>query len=858
MNAITQTERHQVVTVSKPSVTEVAREIYMSTLGQRASKRAELEQRYNALLVQIDQRLRPLYAIEEEARATWWRIYRSVVRRRLLRHLFTRSFWESLFWASVPYWFYSCALSTERWFGWTPTWALWVFWPAVVLSAIVLAVDILVKVPDEDEDERQARIWKLASYWPMWLAGLIALKVPGVAGACFRIGFLAWGVLHLVPVWRKVFQKPRTFYDPYINAYYVSEANNVPVKIFDVRQFREVDAMSISGRVATSIFQGKNVPVPDYELMFSRGYLQPGDVVLSFGGELGREIVSWSPERGIYVNKTVVEEEIPQLRGRWRAIERKLNRAKFLALIEGAKRVAPLVLMSEVYRYHLERAVEEEKAIEEAASIWDGYFIDPDVLRKVIANIILFQRGDPAAPEGLLLEGPPGTGKTELARRIARAAGAHFIATSKDELKGEHVGSTEANVRKLFEEARAHAPAIIFVDECDGAFPNRRDPRADQFAIAITEGFLANWQGFKEGAKIWVIGATNYPQAIDPAIMRRFGERITIPLPGEEERRASLQAAFRKMDIGLQVTDALVEATTGMSHDDLQKVAKFARREALSDGGVVEEHHVQAAIATIRGRSSTAVIEDARWDTLVVADETREELMTICEMLKHASTLTRQNISLPKGMLLYGPPGTGKTQIARTLANESGLTFIALKASDLEGEYQGHTAPKVEAAFAQARQRSPCIVFMDEVDALAPRDRQPSSYKDDLVNALKRELDGIERHDGVVFLLAATNHPERIDEAVLRRLPERVYVPLPNESQRRQLLKIYLRNKPVEQETLDDIITIIAARTEGLSGSALKDLVARAERRATRKALQAGRPDRVMVELEDLLEAIPS
>lgn len=253
--------------------------------------------------------------------------------------------------------------------------------------------------------------------------------------------------------------------------------------------------------------------------------------------------------------------------------------------------------------------------------------------------------------------------------------------------------------------------------------------------------------------------------------------------------------------------------------------------------------------------AGTSVATDARWHSLVLPPGTKDAIKQACDLLKSAPELPA-GVSLPRGFLLYGPPGTGKTQVARTIANEAGLFFVATKPSELKGQYTGQSAPLVRELFATARAHSPAIVFLDEVDIIAPKrgGREQDTFTRDILGELIQQLDGAEKSQGHVFLLAASNRLDDIDEALLSRLPRRIHIPLPDEQGRQEILAVHLRGKPLDFD-LGAICKELAAQTQGLSGRELKDIVQQAEQRAAHRAIQARAPGAMRIQPGDFEEA---
>jgi transitional endoplasmic reticulum ATPase len=262
-------------------------------------------------------------------------------------------------------------------------------------------------------------------------------------------------------------------------------------------------------------------------------------------------------------------------------------------------------------------------------------------------------------------------------------------------------------------------------------------------------------------------------------------------------------------------------------------------------------------IARYSKASSESVDESARWESLVLSEVTIDKLQTVCESLKQIEALQKQGIQPSRGALLYGPPGTGKTQIARTLANESGLPFIAAGPADIKAGFLGQSGQKVHELFERARSKAPCILFIDEIDSGAARrgSAKADQYTDEIVTQMLTELDGVKKNERHVFLLAATNHPELVDEAILSRFVEKIDIPNPDGEQRRRLLQILLAKKSVDFD-IAQFSEELAGKAGDISGRDIYSLIERAAQSALGRALKGGTADHVILTREDLLSQL--
>ena len=468
--------------------------------------------------------------------------------------------------------------------------------------------------------------------------------------------------------------------------------------------------------------------------------------------------------------------------------------------------------------------------------VWGGIELAPDVKASLRKWVRMFDAGHPAAPRGLLLCGPPGTGKTLLARTVARASNSEFFPTSVSDLKADIVGGTGQLVRALWERARESGRAIIFVDECESVFGRRGGVQSDAFSQELVQEFLSQWDGMGDSRTIWVVGATNRRELIDEAMISRFGAELLIGAPTEEARRKILALELERCSVSLEIDDEMIGATAGLSGRDLRTISETVAREAF-DELTLESRPSRAmflkAVADIRKRGNASVSHRSTWESLVLRDDTKKQLRAVCEMMRRADEFQKLGIDLPTGILLVGPPGTGKTEIARTLANESKLAFVATKSTDFVGGYIGWSGKMTAEVFQRARASLPGILFIDELDAIAPARSggDSTSFQREVVGSLLQELDGIHALPGALFVLAATNELEAIDPAIRSRFARVIEIPLPDHDQRLAIVKIRLAGKPLGFD-LDAGAAEIAGFTDGASGRDLVKLVETAQQAA--------------------------
>ncbi len=492
----------------------------------------------------------------------------------------------------------------------------------------------------------------------------------------------------------------------------------------------------------------------------------------------------------------------------------------------------------------------------ELAKIWEKIVLKPSVKHDLLDKIRMFNKADKAAPKGLLLYGPPGTGKTEIARRIADSASCQFMSLKGADLKSGYIGQSGERVKKVWEQARARGRCVMFIDECEGLFARRGGTNADAASDELMQQFLAEWDGVgSEDLQVWVVGATNRKDIIDDAIVSRFGAELEIGLPEAAERLQILRLEMLKLDRPAEVPEFLGQETVGFSGRNLSRLASDVCVRAGTGGGTITEAFWRDAVKKLR--PAEAVDAGARWDSLILAPETLSKLKGVCEALRHVEILRKQGVPPPKGALLYGPPGTGKTQIARTLANESGLAFIAAATADLKAGYTGQSVQKVRELFDRARGRAPCILFIDEIDAIAPTrgGSGSDSFTVEIVNQLLQEMDGIKSSDRHVYVLAATNRPETVDEALRSRLKDSIEVPNPNAEQRQQLFRLFLGKLKTDFDA-DQMAAELAKRSNNIGGRAISAIVERAAQEAVNRAIAQGTPDRVVLTRADIMHEL--
>jgi transitional endoplasmic reticulum ATPase len=476
----------------------------------------------------------------------------------------------------------------------------------------------------------------------------------------------------------------------------------------------------------------------------------------------------------------------------------------------------------------------------------------------------LFGRLGIDPPKGVLLYGPPGTGKTLLARAVAAESDASFFTINGPEIMGKYYGESEGRLREVFEEAQKSAPSIIFIDEIDSIAPSRAE--TGEVERRVVAQLLTLLDGLEPRQNVVVIAATNRPEAIDEALRRpgRFDREIVIGVPDHTGRREILGIHTRGMPLAEDVAlDDIARMAYGFVGADLAALAREAAIHTLRrhlpeidldaqsipqevlDNLIVTRDDFTDALKTVQPSALREImiqVPDVSWDDVGGLDEVKEALRDGVELpLKNPDAFRRLGIRPAKGFLLYGPPGTGKTLLAKAVAREAEANFIATKSSDLLSKWYGESEKQVSRLFQRARQVAPTVIFLDEIDALAPSrggGLGEPAVTERVVNTMLAEMDGLEELQGVV-VIGATNRPTLLDPALLRpgRFDELVYVPAPNAAGRRTILGLHTGKMPLA----DDVdLDALAERTEGYTGADLENLARRAGLIALRQSLQDG------------------
>ena len=473
----------------------------------------------------------------------------------------------------------------------------------------------------------------------------------------------------------------------------------------------------------------------------------------------------------------------------------------------------------------------------------------------------IFERLGIDAPKGVLLYGPPGCGKTLIARAVANETDAYFITINGPEIIHKFYGESEARLREIFEEAKKNAPSIIFLDEIDAIAPKREHVVGDVEKRVVAQ-LLALMDGLDNRGHVIVIAATNIPGALDPALRRpgRFDREISIPIPDKNARLSVLEIHSRGMPLSEDVSLAkLADITHGFVGADLQALCREAAMlclrkvipeidfdaanisyETLMNLKVSMDHFIEALkeVEPSALREVFVEIPNVRWEDVGGLETVKQQIREAVEWpLKYHDMFKHAKITAPKGILLYGAPGTGKTLMAKAVANETKVNFISVKGPALMSKYVGESERGIRDMFKKAKQAAPCIIFFDELDVIASKRGEggDSHVTERVIGQFLTEMDGIEELKGVL-VLAATNRMDQIDPALLRagRFDYLIEIPIPDEDGRLMIFQVHTRDKPLEKG-ID--LKIFAQDTGGMTGADIELICKKAALTAIRKAI---------------------
>ena len=465
-------------------------------------------------------------------------------------------------------------------------------------------------------------------------------------------------------------------------------------------------------------------------------------------------------------------------------------------------------------------------------------------------------------PRGILLYGPPGSGKTLIARAVANETGAFFFLINGPEIMSKMAGDSEGNLRKAFEEAEKNAPAIIFIDEIDSIAP-KRDKAQGEVEKRIVSQLLTLMDGLKSRSQVIVMAATNRPNTIDPALRRfgRFDREVDIGIPDEIGRLEIMRIHTKnmKLDPSVDLTKVAKESHGFVGADVAQLCTEAAMQcirekmsiidweddtidtEVLNAMAVTQDHFTDAMSKTNPSalRETHVEVPNVSWQDIGGLTDVKQELMELIQYpVEHPMKFEKYGMSPPKGVLFYGPPGCGKTLLAKAIATECQSNFISIKGPEMLTMWFGESEANVRDVFDKARSAAPCVLFFDELDSIArARGNSPgdSGAGDRVINQILTEMDGMNQKKNV-FIIGATNRPDIIDPAIMRpgRLDQLLYIPLPDKASRVAILRANFRKTPLSP---DVDLEALAAATHGFSGADLSGICQRACKLAIRESI---------------------
>jgi len=466
-------------------------------------------------------------------------------------------------------------------------------------------------------------------------------------------------------------------------------------------------------------------------------------------------------------------------------------------------------------------------------------------------------------PKGVLLHGPPGTGKTLLAKAVANESEANFILLNGPEIMSKFYGESEKKIRDIFDDAEKNAPSIVFIDELDAIAPKREEVQGEVERRVVSQ-LLTMMDGLKTRGRVIVIGATNRVNSIDPALRRpgRFDREVEISVPDKSGRLNILKIHTRNMPLKGVNLEVLAGKTHGFVGADLSALTKEAAMNVLRkilpelkldseeaiplevlDKVVIKGEDFEEALKVVRPSAMREVLVETPnvgWNDVGGLENTKRSLIEAVEWpIKNPSAFKRLGIRAPRGILLYGPPGTGKTLLAKAVAKESEANFIQVKGPSLLSMWVGKSEEGVRKVFERARQVAPCIVFFDEIDALAGRRgiEQGTKVTERVLNQLLAEIDGLEDLKDVT-VIGATNRPDMLDPALLRpgRFDRIILVDVPDAESRKKIFEVHLKNTPLDRDVkVDELVKL----TDGFVGADIEGLVREASMTALRGDINA-------------------
>ena len=609
----------------------------------------------------------------------------------------------------------------------------------------------------------------------------------------------------------------------------------------------------------------KGIVIKADPIIFQRGLLGraavKGDIVVLGGAKRRQRTYSSSPYENMF---SAIEEEL--MGGGFGNFG--FSKLRFVIASTNPKQA---VIISDNTKIKVEsQAVEvmEEKVPEVTYEDIGGLKEEIKKIREMVELPLkhpeIFDRLGIQPPKGVLLHGPPGCGKTLLAKAVANESDTKFYHINGPEITSKFAGEAEKRIREIFDDAEKNAPAIIFFDEID-AIAAKRDDAYGEVEKRMVAQLLATMDGLKSRGKVVVMAATNRPNALDPALRRpgRFDREIDIGVPSKEGRLVILKIHTRNMPLDKDVDLKIIaSATHGLVGADLEALCKEAAmivvRKVLPDisleeGQVIPQEVLEKLIIkkddfddAMKIISPSALrevlveIPNVEWEQIGGLEDLKQELKEAVEWpLKYPEAFARMGVRPPRGVMMYGPPGCGKTLLAKAAANESEANFILVKGPELISKWVGDSEKGIREIFKKARQSSPSIIFFDEIDAIAPRRGMEMGTKvtERVVNQLLTEMDGLEElHDVVV--IAATNRPDIIDSGLLRpgRFDRIIMVPVPDKDSRKEIFNIHTKGMPLAK---DVALPKLVEKTETYVGADIESVCREAATMALRENIEA-------------------
>ncbi len=539
-------------------------------------------------------------------------------------------------------------------------------------------------------------------------------------------------------------------------------------------------------------------------------------------------------------------------------------------LVAALVQPAGIVIVNENTELVLKEAPEKETAqvttisYEDVGGLKDEVQKIREMVELPMRHPELFERLGIEAPKGVLIYGPPGTGKTLLARAVASESEANFVHIGGPELVSKFVGESEEKMRQIFKDAQENAPSIIFMDEIDAIAPKREEVTGEVERRMVSQ-LLTLMDGLKARGQVIVIGATNRPNSIDPALRRpgRFDREVELGVPDRQGRKEILQIHTRSMPLAPDVSvDELAGITHGYTGADISSLTKEAAMKVLRrilpkidltqefippeilDNLQVTREDFFNALREVRPSALREVFlekPNIRWADIGGLDNVKKELKEAVELpLKSPEVFTRMGIRPVKGILLVGLPGTGKTMFAKAVATETEANFISVKGPEVLSKWVGESEKAVRETFRKARMATPCVIFIDEIDAIAPHrggGDEGNRVTERVVDTLLTEMDGLTGLKNVV-VIAATNRPELLDMALMRggRFDRIIEIPAPEEKTRLEILKIHSKGMPLSKNV---DLADAAKKTDGYTGADLENVCREAGMSAIRRSVDA-------------------